>query len=315
MLKRVFCILVAMICFCVSSVVTAEGTGEIDIEMIFADLGDARYSECLTYLTNGNTLASGESSEYGRTLQMILSGLGYTITVDGKIGKKSISTLNQAQEDLNMKQTSKVDADCFKKLMICLWCYQNPEKAESEAKRLSSDEMWYTIGCAWMNKGRYWLAYKAFENSSFKNSSKKAQKCIQSTPVSKEIYRSEGYDACRASVYLRRQLDKDSMSVLRIFDAENGILVSTLVLTAKGKTTTDLPVGSYYFYLGRGSQWFGKTDMFGENGEYCRLIVNGSETVEVKMGHQYDFYVNPKNSNDNALNVEQIPVTWAEFIQ
>lgn len=314
MKQSIFMALALLLCLLLIGGAAAEDTQKLpEMELILQELGEDAYIETYRYLQEGNTIRKGDKSDYGKALQTLLSQAGYTITIDGSFGAKSVGVLNTVQEALGLKTTNAVNADCFRSLATYLWCIRFPDKAEAVAGELNSDEMWHYAGCGRMKEGRYWLAQKCFEKSGSKISAKAAKKCAQPSPVSKELFHRSSTEPNRCSVFLREQKDS-GIAMLKILD-ETGNTVSLMILTRKGKVTCDLPEGTYMMQVAHGTAWFGAADAFGEEGMYARILVNGSEKIELVMGREYSLYVNPKDADENAVDLTLEPITWKDFIQ
>ncbi len=302
-----------LVLFLIGGAAAEEAQKLPDMDVILPELGEEAYIETYRYLQEGNSIRKGDKSDYGKALQTLLSQAGYSITIDGSIGAKSIGVLNTVQEALGLKTTNAVNAECFRSLATFLWCIRFPDKAEITAAELNSDEMWHYAGCARMKEGRYWLAKQCFEKSGSKVSAKAVKKCAQSSPVSKELFHRSSTETNRCSVFLREQKDS-GIAMMKIMD-EAGNTVSLLILTRKGKVTCDLPEGAYMMQIAHGTVWYGSVDAFGEDGMYAQMVFNGSVKIELVMGHEYSLYVNPKDMDANAVNMTLEPITWQEFIQ
>lgn len=128
------------------------------------------------------------------------------------------------------------------------------------------------------NNGEFYEAYKIFQNmDSFKDNYDRASACIQPNPENGELYRNADYGKKSCALTIKNGSSTDSVYV-KIYTPEN-VLVSAVFINAGQKAKVKLPSGSYRFKKAMGIDWFGETDMYGDEGYYELLIFKGGADV------------------------------------
>lgn len=136
----------------------------------------------------------------------------------------------------------------------------------------------YAAAEAYVNSGEYYKAYSLFINMfEFLDSGDRALACIQPNPENGELYRNPDFGKKSCALTIKNGSDTSSVYV-KIYTPED-VLVSTVFINAGQKAKVKLPPGSYRFKKAVGIDWFGDTDMFGDEGYYELLIFEGGTDV------------------------------------
>ena len=126
-----------------------------------------------------------------------------------------------------------------------------------------------------LSQGRYYDAYMLFDSiSDFEDSYDRAKSCIQETPSSGVIY-SNGESGSVDLVVVAPEWYDTYIKIYR-----DGTLCRTMFIR-KGSSATaySMPAGTYTMnvaYEGYTGYWFGPDDMFGDDGSYSKLLLDGS---------------------------------------
>ena len=138
-----------------------------------------------------------------------------------------------------------------------------------------------------LNQGRYYDAYMLFDSiDSFEDSYDRAMSCVQETPSSGVIY-SSGQSG---NVDLVVEAPEWYDTYIKIY--LDGTLCRTMFIR-KGSSATaySMPAGNYTMnvaYEGYLGYWFGPDDMFGDDGSYNKLLLDGSN-YEVYLQSNYTY--------------------------
>lgn len=140
-------------------------------------------------------------------------------------------------------------------------------------------------------KGRYYRAYSLFSGlGNFEGADQRMKECIQSFPGNKELYRNKEFKNNSVSLNIVPPAD-NSRNIIKIYD-QNDKKVSLITIDKNSRYTVRLPAGSYKIKNGYGydeHKWFGKKDLFGEEGYYCSLTNTDykNEIFTMEKGYAY----------------------------
>ncbi len=287
---------------------TAEPTPEPETDStrsILQILDDPLYAKTYEYLAAGNTIRKGENSDYGRGLQMLLIALGRDITIDGQVGNKTITALNDVYSGLGMTDRDGIDAPGFGRLLACRLCLKDEDAAyDALVGSMSEDEFTYLCACGFELTGQYYKAYQKFCLTGWKDANERAEACAREWPKNGEVYRNSAYSGKKTYLHIKIDSQDDGQAALIKIYANNGDLVSCLFIGGAGKVTAKIPGGTYIVKMGVGENWFGVEDAFGSKGTYQTMLFDGgAETVTLQSGYEYTLTINTSVSDPAAEGV------------
>lgn len=132
----------------------------------------------------------------------------------------------------------------------------------------------YAEACRLYADGHYYDAYLLFDSiSGFEDASDRAQSCILPTPSSGVVYS----NGASGSVDLKVVAPEWYDTYIKIY--KDGELCRTMFIRkGESATTYSIPAGTYTMnvaYEGFDGYWFGPDDMFGDDGSYSKLLLDG----------------------------------------
>jgi hypothetical protein len=143
-----------------------------------------------------------------------------------------------------------------------------------------------------------WKIFSTLVN--FEDAADRASACTTPAPGTGELYHNSGY----ASSSVRLTFNGSGLTkpnYLKVYDANNKTLVSTVFVNPDTNTTINLPSGSYTFNSAIGNTWFGETTMFGDEGSYRTLTFDGgSTTTTLDYGYVYTLTLNVGGGDGNV---------------
>jgi tetratricopeptide (TPR) repeat protein len=166
-------------------------------------------------------------------------------------------------------------------------------------QKLCQNHARYDEGVKTLAEGKNYTAYKIFQAlGNFEDAAAKADSCIVSKPKSGETYRNKNYSRKVSPLKVVTPND-GNYTYVKIY-AKKGIseeLVSCLFIHPGKSVQVQLPTGDYCCKIAYGKgDWFGPTDLFGDDGNYIRfkdtLTLTKKEgiqlTLRVKSGGNID---------------------------
>lgn len=154
------------------------------------------------------------------------------------------------------------------------------------------------------NNGQYYEAYQMFSSlSGFSDAADRATACFQSNPDNGELYRNPDYSKKSCAVTIKVGNTGESL-YLKIYTPDD-VLVSTVFVTSGKKTKIKLPSGSYRMKAAYGVNWFGETDMFGDEGYYEVLIFEDGTDIDT-LSSKYIYtlsFLQQEGGNIGGMNV------------
>jgi len=148
------------------------------------------------------------------------------------------------------------------------------------------DKTNYAIADKLFTEGRKYEAWKIFNRlGKYSDSETRANDCKTPYPDTGVLYHNEGY----WSSSVRLNIDGGNLSrpvFIKIYSGDT--LVASLFINSGHSVTINLPAGNYTFRQATGSNWFGDTDMFGDEGTYVTLLFNNDTTsIYLQAGYEY----------------------------
>ena len=158
----------------------------------------------------------------------------------------------------------------------------------------SADEALYRQAEQHLEEGYYYTAREEFLQSQWGDWEERAAECILPWPENGEIWQNDPGLEKDVQLVLEVKQDEDSASFFRVF--RDGLAVSELFVGGSGKIRLELAAGFYEIWMGKGTQWFGSAELFGNNGYYQTMTVDdtGSRVIEMKPNYIYSFYIGPR---------------------
>ncbi len=269
---------------------------KIDVDGVVAEETDALMDRCRSLMLFDEAKALFEQGEYGQALDTIekyeledLDGaaeianeckrqLGYAAIInmmnEGAFREALdllTSDVGEGMEDRNARIT-----ECRNRV-----AYEDAEKA--------------------LKKGHNYDAYIGFSSlGNYLDAAERAQACILSRPKTGETYHNGSYKSSAVTLKIIPPSDGND-NYMKLYAIENG--KETLVLCAYfrsgEKITIKVPAGTYCIKIAYSSgSWFGETDMFGDNGTYQRLKVDGTDSFKLTKG---DWKLTLRQSSDGNV--------------
>lgn len=150
-----------------------------------------------------------------------------------------------------------------------------------------ANECAYALAEGFLAAGENYKAYKAFLGlGGFGDSADRALGCVIPNPASGEIYRNGDFGATDSPIVISSK-DVSNPYYVKIYSGET--VVSTIFLNPNSSVTVSLPVGSYTLKAASGKQWFGETDLFGDDGYYYVMVFGGDagDTMVIEPNYEY----------------------------
>ena len=152
------------------------------------------------------------------------------------------------------------------------------------------------------NEKKFYQALKKFEEARpYLDATDRISDCYQETPESGTLKTSTGSGAT-----LTAKAPKGVRNFYLKFYQDNR-LVGTVFIRSGESADLSLPTGKTKVNMATGTQWFGETDLFGENGMYVTLSgSNSDKSFTFSSGTQYNLTLGGvTNGNVNATQVNQ----------
>ena len=183
------------------------------------------------------------------------------------------------------------------------------EGMEDRSARIAecSNRIAYADAETALRNGHNYDAYVAFKAlGSFEDAGRRAQSCIVSMPTTSETYHNGAYKSSAVSLKIIPPSDGTNNYIkIYIVDGGQQKLVSSMFIRSGGTFTVKMPAGTYIFKVAYSSgDWFGETDMFGDNGTYQRLKINGSDSFNLTKG-SWELKLRQQTGNGNVETAKE----------
>ncbi len=190
---------------------------------------------------------------------------------------------NQMDYDYATSYMNSADYEEAKVVFESLGSYLDAEQLAAEC----GNHVDYNTADWWATTGDFYGAYLQFMAlGDFSDAAERALACIQPNPENGELYRNPDYAKKSCAINIKNG-STDSSVYLKIYTSDD-VLVSTVFIGAGQKAKVKLPSGSYRFKRAVGNNWFGETDMFGNEGYYEVLLFdNGSDVTKLSSSYIY----------------------------
>ena len=153
-----------------------------------------------------------------------------------------------------------------------------------------------------LSKGKNYTAYKAFKAlGSFEDARDRASGCIVPLPSTGETYRNPSYKSSGCSLKIVPNTASGTNTYFKVYkvEGEKEILVSCVFIRGGATATIKLPAGTYVLKTANSTgDWYGATEMFGDEGYYQRLMVtSGNDRFKLNRGGQYVLTMKTQNGD------------------
>ena len=288
--------------------------GEASIDEVLDALDRDVYRDTYAALLAGEVVEKGSKGDAAKGVQQTLVDLGQDIAVDGSVGPKTISALNDVQAALGLEQTESVDAKVYEELLKRLLMARDPEEAEMLLKGSMDDgEFDYMLACACEGQGKFYTAKQLFEQSGWGDWEERAAACVQPWPKTGRLYKNPNVGGSATELIVKFNTDPDTAMLVKIY-TEDDVLARTLFIGGTGQASTKLPAGTYVIKDGRGHDWYGEAEAFGDDGSYeIMTFGDGEQTVTLKANYSTTITVNVQEDNPDADSVGSDWEDWSNF--
>ncbi|MDR0514184.1 MAG: hypothetical protein LBG81_03360 [Coriobacteriaceae bacterium] len=170
------------------------------------------------------------------------------------------------------------EAGKFEEAADMVWDFAGvPDVYDSEEVFAWQDANDYGLADLLFKSGQMYKAYQAFSAlGSYRDAAERAQNCLTPMPGTAELYRNEAF-VSSASELTFDATATPYPTYIKIYSGE--ALVSSVFLQAGSSLTIPIPAGDFTFKRAFGEQWFGETELFGDDGTYTVMLLDGSNEV------------------------------------
>ena len=171
----------------------------------------------------------------------------------------------------------------------------------------SADEALYRQAEQHLEEGYYYTAREEFFQSEWGDWEERAAECILPWPENGEIWQNDPGLEKDVQLVLEVKQDEDKASFFRVF--RDGLAISEVFVGGPGKIRLELAAGIYEIWMGKGTQWFGRAELFGNDGYYQTMTFSStsSRIVEMKPNNIYTLYIGPREHKPEP------PFPWNDF--
>ncbi|MCL2826974.1 MAG: hypothetical protein FWD72_06175, partial [Eggerthellaceae bacterium] len=145
----------------------------------------------------------------------------------------------------------------------------------------------YGLADGLFKNGSLYDAYTAFiDLGSYKDSADRAAACIVPVTSSREAYHNPAYVSSACDLTITSH-DNEDLYFLKIYCGND--LVSSIFILPGASVTIQLPANTYKIKASYGTNWFGDTDMFGDDGDYYTMTFDdqGTDTAALEANYTY----------------------------
>ncbi len=254
-----------------------------EAKAVFAALGDYEDADkqaqiCQNTLDYDRAVSLKDSGEAAQAKDIFLSLGSFE-----NAAEQAQECQNQMDYDYAMNYMNSADFEEARVVFESLGSFSDSEELAAECGRHAD----YNSADMWVTTGYYYSAYRQFTAlGDFMDSAERAQACIQPNPENGEMYRNPDFGKKSCAINIKNG-SEDSSIYLKIYTADD-VLVSTVFIGGGQKAKVKLPSGSYRFKQATGYDWFGETQMFGDDGYYeVLLFKDDSDTTKLSSSYIY----------------------------
>ena len=300
----------------------SETTGRITDEMlteILAILNNDVYRVTLEFLQGGEVVVPGSTGAPTAGVQQTLWDLGCPVGADGYAGPETFQGLNNMLAVYGKSAAEKVDAELYKELLAYLVLSTADEYTSREllgsyfAPGEGSGEFDYIRACALYQKGLFYQAKMAFEQSWYRDYEYRAQSCAQPLPANGEHYHNGNYSSdAMILTFTVNSYDPSEGMLFQIY-TQDGTHVSTLFVNGSGSVSTHLPGGIYRIRDVSGSAWYGWSDLFGADHPWEYMTFYEFEedkySTNLPAGYEWQISINVTEATGGS-DVGSTSIPW-----
>ena len=273
----------------------ALGAFKESIEMVKTCQIELDYIEATTLFDTGQFL---EAMNIFNTIPEYLDSKDKSFICDCKLNfEDALDEIDGERYSAAVSALQKIEADITK---------SDVEFSET----IPFKEIKYYLGVAFFEQELFYSAYMEFSDASgVFDAASKADECSQ--PIkSVELY--ENPDYARNSVSMTFKAPKGSgiSACVKVY-TEDGILVSTSLIEADKKLRIKLPKGTYTFNIGRGYEWYGIEEAFGDIAYYGTMIMDAEGGITWKLTTRYRYFITMDSGDGEGY--PSIPVDSDSF--
>ncbi|MDR2721286.1 MAG: hypothetical protein LBB35_00245, partial [Coriobacteriaceae bacterium] len=159
------------------------------------------------------------------------------------------------------------------------------------------------------NEDKRYEAYNAFMLlGDYSDAAARAQACIVPITSSKEVYRNPDFSIMACDFTITSN-SSTALTFLKIYNGDT--LVSSLFITPGSSLRITLPVNTYKIRAAVGENWFGDSDLFGDDGYYYQMEFDDSGTDTMVFETNYSYTLDLQVSEGG--NVSSKDLDWDTF--
>lgn len=232
-------------------------------------------------------------------------------------------TLDAAQGGGTRTYTRVAVVDLTSKKMYASFvvCYEDPEKADDASEEAGqrkgafspekavqavadklenlnpyADKERYDEAMKLYKAQKYYSAKEAFEDSEWGDWEKKAKACVKKFPGNKQIWRNKSAKGTGVQLTFHAKGIPSSTGTVLMFYNKAGKALAYLFIRGGSKATVKLPTGAIMIKMGIGKTWYGVKELFGPDGDYLTMLVNGQKYTTLRRG-RYTLTCNVSDGN------------------
>ena len=155
--------------------------------------------------------------------------------------------------------------------------------AQAQLDYLANCAETYAQAEAYIATGEYYKAKKLFDSlGDYEDAAARSAACVQTLPENGAFATGNGSGSS-----LTIEAPSGTRSVyLKIYD-ETGAAVAKIFLRPGGSATLELTPGTYTMKVAYGTEWYGETDLFGDDGSYSQLLNGSAPEFVIESNYEY----------------------------
>lgn len=182
-------------------------------------------------------------------------------------------------------------------------------EATTEATTEDPAEAEYNNANALFEEGKYYSAKKAFENNKYGDWEQRAAECVQTKPETGEIWHDENNTSDNMILTFVVESEEENTSRYIAVYTKDHELVESLFINGTGTVETSLKGGEYYVRSATGTDWYGETELFGEDGKYENMIFDEVEDdrylTSLEEGYEWKITINTTSTGGQGVESEE----------
>ena len=180
------------------------------------------------------------------------------------------------------------------------------------AQESGGDRSLYDKAYELYQNGKYYKAHEMFIQSQYDNWEAMAKKCIRRWPKNGELWHDETQWLRDTNLTFKVDQPSDMAVFVRIYKDDKPL--SYVFVGGKDTVTVGVPGnGTYVIMDGVGSDWYGTTDSFGENGAYETMTFGPREEPFIYLMARYNYTITINVEDAIGEDVGTEDAEWADF--